>query len=100
MLVTFKTDSHADITKFGEVALTTLKMMGHSATLTGAILAADVAEALIRLTAALHSQNSAPGCADQDKEGAEPAVSIAHRALPLIDLLTAASKAKSDVMWK
>ena len=46
------------------------------------------------------SQKSAPAGADQDKEGAEPAVSIAHRALPLVDLLTAASKAKSDVMWK
>ena len=100
MLVTFKTDNHADITMFGEVALTMLKMMGHSPTTPGAILAADVPEALIRLKAALQSQKSAPAVADQNKEGTEPAVSIAHRALPLVDLLTAASKAKSDVMWK
>ena len=100
MLVTFKTDNHADITMFGEVALTMLKMMGHSPTIPGALLAAEVPEELSRLQAALPSQKSAPAGADQDKEGAEPAVSIAHRALPLVDLLTAASKAKSDVMWK
>ena len=100
MLVTFKTDNHADITMFGEVALTMLKMMGHSPTTPGAILAADVPDALSRLKAALQSQKPAPAVAAQDKEGAEPAVSIAHRALPLVDLLTAASKAKSDVMWK
>lgn len=34
-------------------------------------------------------------------EGAdEPAVSMAHRALPLIDLLAVATKAESNVMWK
>ncbi|MFO7541239.1 MAG: DUF1840 family protein [Thiobacillus sp.] len=27
-------------------------------------------------------------------------VSMAHRALPLIELLAAAAKAKSNVMWK
>jgi len=32
MLVTFTTDAYADITMFGDVALTLLKMMGHSKT--------------------------------------------------------------------
>ena len=49
MLVTFTTDAYADITMFGDVALATLKMMGHSATVPGAILAADVPAALSRL---------------------------------------------------
>ncbi len=30
----------------------------------------------------------------------EPAVSLANRALPLINLLAAAAKAESTVMWK
>ena len=42
MLVTFSTNSYADITLFGDVALTLLKMMGHSATVPGAILTADI----------------------------------------------------------
>jgi hypothetical protein len=98
MLVTFTTDVYADITMFGDVALAMLKMMGHSATVPGAILAADVPAALNRLTAAIATEN-APR-AVEDKDADEPAVSMNHRARPLIELLTAAAKAGSDVMWK
>ena len=98
MLVTFTTKAYADITMFGDVALTMLKMMGHSATVPGAILGADVPVALSRLTAAIDAQKSLPSVAD--KEADEPVVSMAHRALPLINLLTAAAKAESSVMWK
>lgn len=96
MLVTFSTNSYADITLFGDVALTLLKMMGHSATVPGAILAADVPAALSRLKAAIDAEKASPTAEDADG----PGVSIAHRALPLIDLLAAAAKAEVDVMWK
>ena len=36
----------------------------------------------------------------EDKDADEPVVSMAHRALPLINLLAAAAKAESNVMWK
>jgi Domain of unknown function (DUF1840) len=36
---------------------------------------------------------------DRHRSDGEPAVSLPHRALPLIDLLKAAAKAKCDVMW-
>lgn len=98
MLVTFTTKAYADITMFGDVALSMLKMMGHSATVPGAILAADVPVALNRLTAAIDAEKSAPSLADKDAD--EPVVSVAHRALPLISLLAAAAQAGSDVMWK
>ena len=98
MLVTFTTKAYADITMFGDVALTMLRKMGHSATIPGAILAADVPEALSRLTAAIDAEKSSPLLADKDAD--EPVVSMAHRALPLINLLTAAAKAESNVMWK
>jgi hypothetical protein len=98
MLVTFTTKAYADITMFGDVALSMLKMMGHSATVPGAILAADVPEALSRLTAAIDAEKSSPLLADKDAD--EPVVSMAHRALPLINLLAAAAKAGSNVMWK
>ncbi len=98
MLVTFTTDAFADITMFGNVALSMLKMMGHSATVPGAILAADVPAALSQLTAAIDADQTPPPVAEKDAD--EPVVSMAHRALPLQDLLSAAAKAKSDVMWK
>jgi hypothetical protein len=90
MLVTFSTDSYPNITLFGDVALTLLKMMGHSATVPGAILAADVPEVLNRLTAAIDAEKSLPPV--EDKEGDEPLVSMAHRGLPLLNLLSAAAK--------
>ena len=37
MLVTFSTSAYADITMFGDVALRLLKLMGHSATVPGAM---------------------------------------------------------------
>ena len=98
MLVTFTTDTHADITMFGDVALSMLKMMGHSATVPGAILAADVPAALSKLTAAIDAEKDTVAVEDQDED--EPVVSMANRALPVIDLLAAAAKADCNVMWK
>jgi len=98
MLVTFTTDAYADITMFGEVAIALLKMMGHSGTVPGAILAADVPDALRRLTAAINTEKASPPIEDSDAD--EPVVSMAHRGLPLINLLTAAAKDGCNVMWK
>lgn len=96
MLVTFSTDAYANITMFGDVAISLLKMMGHSGTVPSAILAEDVPAALSRLTAAIDKANGITPIKDTD----EVAVSMANRALPLIALLTAAAKAKANVMWK
>ena len=98
MLVTFTTHGYADITMFGDVALGMLKMMGHSATVPGAIRAEDVPLALSRLRAAIDAEKSSSSLADNNAD--EPVVSVAHRALPLINLLAAAAKEKSYVTWK
>jgi len=98
MLVTFTTDAYADITMFGDVAVALLKMMGHSGTVPSAIQAADVPAALSRLTTAIKATEAVPPVDDEDED--EPKVSMSHRALPLIELLTAAAKDGCDVMWK
>jgi hypothetical protein len=98
MLVTFTTKAYADITMFGDVAIAILKMMGHSGTVPGAIRAEEVPAALNRLSAAIDANKSSPPVSDKSAD--EPAVSMAHRAMPLINLLAAAAKADSDVMWK
>ena len=99
MLVTFTTDAYADITMFGDVALAMLKMMGHSKTIPGAILAADVPTALDRLQTAIKEEKPSPPL-NNDDEDKELPVSMTDRALPLIELLTAAANAKCNVMWK
>ena len=97
MLVTFTTDAYADITMFGDVALTMLKMMGHSATVPGSIRAENVAEALSLLQAAIAADKTLPPV--NDKNADNPVVSTAHRSMPLIELLSAAIKANDYVMW-
>ena len=102
MLVTFRTKAYADITMFGDVALKLLKLMGHSGTVPSAIKAADVPAALARLEAAVKAQKAAekgaPMSADQEGD-AEPPVELSRRAVPLLELLRAAAKAKTDVIW-
>lgn len=98
MLVTFTTKAYANITMFGDVAVTLLNMMGHSGTVPGAILAADVPAALSRLTAAIDKTRTETSVNDDEEE--ETPVSLTTRALPLVDLLTAAVQQNSDVMWE
>ena len=102
MLVTFTSKAYADITMFGNVAVSLLKLMGHSGTVPGALVAAEVPQALERLRAgiAAHGDTPAPGGDDEsDREENEPVVRLSQRALPLIELLEAAVKDECDVMW-
>ena len=98
MLVTFRTDTHQSITFFAEVATRLLKMMGHSGAVPGAILAQDVSAALASLTKAVAAEN--PHAVQSNQEDtATSAVSLRHRALPLIALLQAAVAHEDDVLW-
>ncbi len=90
---------------FGDVAVTLLKMAGHSGTVPSAMLAADIPSALARLNQAL----AAAGAEDKSKQGVRPdaedadtppAVGLRKRAHPLIELLSAAAKQKCDVTWE
>lgn len=102
MLITFETKAYANITMFGDVATALLKRMGHSGNVPGALMADDVPAALARLKAAVQAEPdallepaNAPASDGEDGEH----VSLAHRALPLIELLTAAAAEHENVMW-
>jgi hypothetical protein len=106
MLVTFRTKAYADITMFGDVAVTLIKLMGHSGTVPGALMPEDIPEALAKLKAAVEEHAQEP--LDPAPSGTRPAaqdgkdgqyVSLAHRALPLIELLSAATADEAYVMW-
>jgi hypothetical protein len=96
MLVTFSTPAYADITMFGDVAVRLIKLMGHSGTVPSALLAEDMPAALARLEADVTASEPTPVAEQNDDE---EAVSLAQRALPLIELLRAAAKANVNVMW-
>lgn len=97
MLITFKTKAHAGITMFADVALGMVNMMGHSTNVPGAILAADVPVALSRLRAAIEAGKGLSPLEREDPD--EPAIQLATRAAPLIDLLSAAAEAEDHIMW-
>ena len=59
MIVTFRSKAHADIMMFGDIAISVLKLMGHSGTVPGALLAEEVPTALDHLTH-LHSPFKKP----------------------------------------
>ena len=89
---------------FGDVAVTLLKMMGHSGTVPSALLAADIPSALARLQQRLAAADSE----EQGKQSVQPAaedadtappVGLRLRAYPLIQLLSAAARQGCDVMW-
>jgi hypothetical protein len=105
MLVTFSCDVYPNTTYFGEVAQTLLKMMGHSGNVPGAISAEDVPKALGNLQVAIEKLKAdaslKPSSDDAKQEDwQEKPVTLAQRALPLIDLLTSAAKANCYVMWE
>jgi len=102
MLVTFRTDAYANITMLGDVALTLIRLMGHSDVVPGAILAADIPTALNNLKRAIGEQPISADLTDEasaDPEDENQKVSLANRAYPLLELLTAAAKDECDVMW-
>lgn len=105
MLVTFKTNTYSNITLFGSVALTFLRIMGHSGTVPGSISAANVPAALRRLSKAIErdqiTQPATPVTINgDDDDEEEPMVSLRNRALPLIALLSAAAASDSEIMWE
>ena len=102
MLVTFRTEAYADILMFGDIAVQLLKLMGHSGTVPGALVAEDVPAALERLrTAIAVHQATVPKAAEEveDDDVDESPVDLAQRAFPLIEWLAAAAAAKCDVLW-
>ena len=105
MLVTFRTKAYANITMFGDVAKQLLELMGHSGAIPSAIKAEDVPAALARLETAI-AQREAAETAEaprrrrpRDDYDAPRKITLAQRAVPLLELLRAAAAKKADVMW-
>jgi uncharacterized protein DUF1840 len=89
------------ITMFGDVAVTLLKLMGHSGTVPGAILPADIPEALNRLRHGVASYVDPPPQAKTREEwDEEPPVPLSRRAVPLVQLLEEAAQEDAPVLWK
>lgn len=104
MLVVFSSSAYGDITMFGDVAKTLLKILGHSGTIPGALYAEDVPAALERLKQAIKtgriesSDEDTPKSDNNEDEGQH--VDLATRAWPLIEMLESAAGENCNVMWE
>jgi hypothetical protein len=108
MIVKFST-RHGQLSMLGEPASRLLTLGGHSGTVPGAILAADLPGFLARLRSALalHGDEVSPPLPpevveaprDQDSEPADRPVSLGARAVPVVDMIETAIARGSDLMW-
>jgi hypothetical protein len=104
MIVNFWTRV-GSIVMHGDVAIALLRGAGHSGTVPGAILAADLPAALAQLRHFLDALPAPPPAApspgrEADEEEAEPPVPLRTRAVPLIDMIETAIARDSDLMWE
>ncbi len=104
MLLTFKSKAGGDVIMFGDVAKQLLGAMGKAPDKQGIITVEQLPQAIARLKqAAVHDK--APKTDDDSNvetrhAGAQrPFVSLAQRAVPLIELLEHSLKAKVPVTW-
>ena len=107
MIVRFSTRFGA-FTMHGDAAVALLRAMGHSGTVPGAILAADLPAALAQLRATLVAHVDEPPPAERDAwddenrddEKRAPPISLRTRAVPLLEMIETAIARESDLMWE
>ena len=109
-LVVFRSKAAGEIFMFAETARRILAIVGKQDTPRGVISAEQVADALVRLSAAVEEEKAqleqAREEAEQAQRRGEPAgeggpraITLGQRAYPLLEMLRAAQKKKVDVTW-
>jgi hypothetical protein len=105
MLITFKSRSYQEVTMMDDLAKYLLAIVGKQLTERGVISHDETAGAIARLEAAIGVDKAATAdhhaeqvASHNEIHGEEP-VGLAQRAFPLLDMLRAAHRENSDVLW-
>ena len=102
MIVTFKSKASGDVIMFGDAAHALMKIMGKDPDPKGIITPEQLPGAIVALKAAIAESRSQPS-PNEDEEAEKPAmtqhVSLAQRAIPLLELLEWAQKKNVPVTW-
>lgn len=105
MIVIFKSSVCGDVIMFGDVAARLLKIMGKDAEAKGIITVEQLPDAIARLRAAAMADKNARAEAmnDESEPGDDEArrnqISLAQRAVPLLELLELSLKKSKPVVW-
>lgn len=104
MIITFKSRATADTIMFGDVAKDLLSLMGKAFEPRGIITLEQLPDAIARLREAAESsrvaQRGQPEPDDIDPARAPVPVSLAQRAVPLIEQLERSLRANQPVIWE
>lgn len=104
MIVTFKSPASGDVIMFGDVAKRMMEIMGKDPDGKGIITVEQLPDAIARLRAAIAADKAqrAGGSDEEDvagRSGLQAPVSLAQRAVPLLELLEWSLKKNKPVVW-
>ncbi|MEC5398640.1 DUF1840 domain-containing protein [Uliginosibacterium sp. H1] len=107
MLITFQSPAGADVIMFGEIAQQLLQVLGKDPQdRQGIVTEAQLPAAISALQAAIANDRAQARPEPEDEEGEErprgmaAPVSLAQRAVPLLDLLGHAQREGKPVTWR
>jgi hypothetical protein len=102
-MITFQSDASGDVMMFDEVAHRMMDLMGKDKTARGVITVEQMPECIARLKAAIAEDRAqARGKAsgeEAEETGVAARVSLAQRALPLVELLERSLAREKPVLW-
>lgn len=107
MLIVFKSKAAGDVMMFGDVAHTLMEIMGKDPGDKGIVTVEQLPDAIARLKAAVAQNKAEKPVIDHDERvfektpegGKREYVSLARRAVPLIELLEFSLKEGEPVVW-
>ncbi len=107
MLIVFKSRAAGDVMMFGDVAYALMEIMGKDPAEKGIVTAEQLPEAIAHLKAAVAQDKAEKPIVDHDERvfektpegGKREHVSLARRAVPLIELLEYSLKEAVPVTW-
>jgi hypothetical protein len=107
MLIVFKSKAAGDVMMFGDVAHTLMEIMGKSPGPQGIVTVEQLPGAIAKLKAAVAQDKAEKPVVDHDERlfektpegGKREYVSLARRAVPLIELLEYSLKEEVPVTW-
>lgn len=104
-MITFQSDASGDVMMFDAVAQHMMEIMGKDIAARGVITVEQMPECIARLKAAIaadRAQSRGQPGADDDEgapSGAGARVSLAQRAVPLVELLERSLAREKPVLW-
>jgi hypothetical protein len=107
MLIVFKSKAAGDVMMFGDVAYALMEIMGKPPEAKGIVTVEQLPAAIARLKAAVAQDKAEKPVVDHDERifektpegGKREYVSLARRAVPLIELLEYSLKEEVPVTW-